>query len=109
MMCLHCLQVDRRHVGEHDTGDYPTGVKIPDEKVADLETRFLTRHGFHGTWNYTLSPGPRPATAPEQALARRATPAPAARHDHAALNHPDWPAPPQPTSPPPHPYTPTEM
>ena len=69
-----------------DTSDYPTGVKIPDDIMADLEARFLTRHGFHGTWNYTLSPAPRPA--PPQPPARRAAPAPAARYDHAALNHP---------------------
>jgi hypothetical protein len=66
-----------------DTSDYPTGVKIPDQKMAALETRFLTRHGFHGAWNYTLSPAPRPA-APQQPPARR----PAPRYDHAALNHP---------------------
>jgi hypothetical protein len=71
-----------------DTGDYPTGVKITDQQMADLEARFLTRHGFHGTWNYTLRPAPRPATAPGQPPAPRPAPAPAARYDHTALNHP---------------------
>lgn len=60
-----------------DTSTYPTGVKIPDEKMTDLENRYLTRHGFHGTWNYTISPAPRPAPAPEPARAAR--PPPAAR------------------------------
>ncbi len=70
-----------------DTSDYPAGVKIPDDTMADLEARFLTRHGFCGTWNYTLSPAPRPAP-PRQPPAPRPAPAPAARYDHAALNHP---------------------
>ena len=42
------------------------------EQAKDLEERFITRHGFHGTWNYTIKPVPRaPATA--------ARPRPAAR------------------------------
>ena len=32
--------------------------------MRDLETRALTRHGFHGEWNYTLPPAPRPAPEP---------------------------------------------
>ncbi|KAA5595406.1 ISAzo13-like element transposase-related protein, partial [Blastochloris sulfoviridis] len=31
----------------------PAGVKITD---ADLEAVNLTRHDFHGEWNYTISP-----------------------------------------------------
>ena len=29
--------------------------------MTDLETRALTRHAFHGDWNYTPLPAPRPA------------------------------------------------
>jgi hypothetical protein len=42
---------------ELDTTTYPTGVKIGDEQMKALETQgILTRHGFHGEWNYTLNP-----------------------------------------------------
>jgi hypothetical protein len=42
---------------ELDTTEYPTGVKIPDRDMTALTTsRTLTRHDFHGEWNYTLSP-----------------------------------------------------
>ena len=35
-----------------------------DEQAKDLEQRFITRHGFHGTWNYTISPVPRAPAPP---------------------------------------------
>lgn len=42
---------------ELDTNAYPTGVKIPDQTMRDLETsRVLQRHDFHGEWNYTIHP-----------------------------------------------------
>ena len=42
---------------ELDTNAYPTGVKILDEQMKALETRgILTRHTFHGEWNYTFNP-----------------------------------------------------
>ncbi len=42
---------------ELDTAVYPTGVKIPDSQMRALETSgILTRHDFHGEWNYTLHP-----------------------------------------------------
>jgi transposase len=44
-----------------DTGRYPTGATVSDEQMTDLETRALTRHAFHGDWNYTFAPAPRPA------------------------------------------------
>jgi len=52
-----------------DEGRYPTGAKISDEQVAELEERALTRHRFHGAWNYTArpplhGPAPRPPAAP---------------------------------------------
>ena len=44
---------------ELDQATYPTGVKIPDTQMKALETEhILTRHDFHGEWNYTLSPRP---------------------------------------------------
>jgi Rhodopirellula transposase DDE domain len=47
---------------ELDQATYPTGVKIPDTQMKALETEhILTRHDFHGEWNYTLSPRPRHA------------------------------------------------
>ena len=47
---------------ELDQATYPTGVKIPDTQMKALETEhILTRHDFHGEWNYTLSPKPRHA------------------------------------------------
>ena len=40
---------------ELDTGIYPTGVKIPDQEMASLESSgTLTRHDWHPEWNYTL-------------------------------------------------------
>lgn len=36
-----------------DDGTYPAGVKIPDSQ---LEALPLTKHAFHGDWNYTLTP-----------------------------------------------------
>jgi hypothetical protein len=40
---------------ELDQNLYPTGVKIPDKDMKDLENeRILSRHDFHGEWNYTL-------------------------------------------------------
>ncbi len=36
-----------------DDGDYPKGIKVTDQQMAALP---LTRHHFHGNWNYTLRP-----------------------------------------------------
>ena len=42
---------------ELDTGEYPTGIKIPDHQMKALETSgALARHDWHGEWNYTLTP-----------------------------------------------------
>jgi hypothetical protein len=60
----------------------PAGTQISDEQMKDLEDRLLTRHQFHGEWNYALLPVPRPA--PEQAPA----PAPARRCGQDTLNQP---------------------
>jgi hypothetical protein len=69
-----------------DTRDYPVGATITRAQVRELEdTGALTRHGFHGNWNYTL----RPATAgtPPPAPARD-TPGPAGGPILDALAHP---------------------
>ena len=42
---------------ELDTNTYPTGIKITDQQMADLP---ITRHDFHGEWNYTLKPTQTP-------------------------------------------------
>jgi transposase len=60
-----------------DEARYPTGTTISDEQMTDLETRALTRHRFHGDWNYTLLPVLRPA--PEPPAAAPAGPAAAAQ------------------------------
>jgi hypothetical protein len=65
-----------------DENAYPTGTQISDEQMTDLETRALTRHAFHGEWNYTFPPVPRPA--PPEPPAPPA-PAPAAAAARAAL------------------------
>lgn len=39
---------------ELDTGTYPTGIQITKKQVAALP---ITRHEFHGEWNYTVRPG----------------------------------------------------
>jgi hypothetical protein len=42
---------------ELDPGAYPKGTKIPDREIKALETTgVLTRHAWHGEWNYTLRP-----------------------------------------------------
>jgi len=36
-----------------DTGSYPTKIKVSDEEFAQIK---LSKHKFHGEWNYTISP-----------------------------------------------------
>ena len=38
---------------ELDERKYPKGVKVPDAQLAAVN---LSRHAFHGDWNYTISP-----------------------------------------------------
>jgi hypothetical protein len=63
-----------RVTAELDDGRYPTGTKISDEQMTELEERALTRHRFRGAWNYTAQP---PLHGP-------ARPGPAATPSHAA-------------------------
>ena len=60
-----------------DQNEYPTGTQISAGQIKDIEDRWLTRHAFHGEWNYALLPVPRPAPAPGPA------PGPAAPDLHA--------------------------
>jgi hypothetical protein len=48
---------------ELDTNTYPRGIKIGDQDMKALETiGILTRHEFHGDWNYSINPTTRPTT-----------------------------------------------
>jgi hypothetical protein len=38
---------------ELDTSHYPKGVKVSNKEMAQIN---ITRHDFHGEWNYTMSP-----------------------------------------------------
>jgi hypothetical protein len=57
-----------------DDGRYPTGTQVSDEEIKQVEDRALTRHAFHGAWNYTARPPlqgpapPPPAPAPPSRL-----------------------------------------
>jgi hypothetical protein len=65
-----------------DQNPCPTGVKISDARMKDIEKRCLTRGGWHGEWNYTLLAHPaRPEPEPPPA----SPPRPASQQ---ALNHP---------------------
>lgn len=37
-----------------DTGDYPTGMKISDKQMRELEKHHITRDDWHGEWNYAV-------------------------------------------------------
>ena len=46
---------------ELDTGEYPTGVKIPDKEMVSLESSgTLRRHEWHPEWNYTFKKSDTP-------------------------------------------------
>jgi hypothetical protein len=66
-----------------DENAYPTGLEVSDQQMRETE-RQLTRHEFHGEWNYSLLPVPRPALpAPPEAR-----PAPARPCSQDDLNRP---------------------
>jgi hypothetical protein len=67
-----------------DENPCPAGTRVSDEQARDLEQRALTRHRFHGDWNYAFPPVPRPAPPPPPPP----PPAPAGLCDPAVLNHP---------------------
>jgi DDE family transposase len=63
---------------ELDTSRYPTAQAVSDAQMAALP---ISRHHWHGDWNYTLHPAsPPPAPAP--------APARPARHHSATWTHP---------------------
>ena len=64
-----------------DPGSYPAGVKISDKQMAALA---ITRHDWHGDWNYTLRPA-APLPAGHGADARTAPPS---RPDRSWLHSP---------------------
>jgi hypothetical protein len=70
-----------------DAGRYPAGAEVTDAQVRQLEDRVITRHGFHGDWNYTLLAVPRPAPDPGPAPVP-APPPPRPAADLAALDQP---------------------
>src|SRR5215472_11741648 len=88
-----------------DDNDYPTAAKVSDAEMDDLEDRALTRHDFHGEWNYTLhhappppAAGPPPPPPPPPARPRRPRPDPrrpgpprADRHDPRRFRRPGRP------------------
>ena len=43
---------------ELDHAKYPKGIKISDRQIRELESRAITRHDWHGEWNYTLTAAP---------------------------------------------------
>jgi Rhodopirellula transposase DDE domain len=47
-----------------DQNAYPAGLKVTDQQMKHIEEQHLTRHEFHGEWNYTLHRAPAPAPAP---------------------------------------------
>jgi hypothetical protein len=68
---------------ELDTGSYPTGVTVSNAALAAVP---ITRHSFHGDWNYTLHPEP---TAPESGgHTNESDPLPPTPPDTATLSHP---------------------
>ena len=69
-----------------DRNPCPTGTRISDERIKDIEDRHLTRHEFHGEWNYTVLPVPRPAPEPEPEPEPQ--PARPGRCSSDLLNHP---------------------
>ena len=69
-----------------DGNPCPTGTRISDQQAKDIEDRHLTRHGFHGEWNYTVLPVPRPAPDPDPEP--EPPPARPGRCSSDLLNHP---------------------
>jgi Rhodopirellula transposase DDE domain len=68
---------------ELDTGSYATGTKISDKQMTAMP---ITRHHWHGDWNYTLHPqAATPASAPATAPQPKAS---QPRPDLAWLSHP---------------------
>jgi hypothetical protein len=70
-----------------DPGSYPEGVKVSDEQMAALP---LTKHDWHGDWNYTLRPEPPAPPPAPQAPAREPERPDWAHPALTGLGAPDW-------------------
>jgi hypothetical protein len=57
---------------ELDPGSYPAGVKVSD---AEMDALPITRHDWHGDWNYTLRPEPSASPPPGPGASAWAHPA----------------------------------
>jgi hypothetical protein len=55
-----------------DDGTYPTGVQVTSAQMAALP---VSRHPFHGDWNYTLHPAAGPAAMPPASNDQERSPA----------------------------------
>jgi hypothetical protein len=53
-----------------DTNEYPTGVKISD---AEMKSVPISRHEFHGEWNYTIHSRPDLESVPGKATRHKRT------------------------------------
>jgi len=69
-----------------DTEIYPIGVKISDQQLAGIP---ITRHVWHGDWNYTLHPTPIDPHPVEPTTGSEPIPAPAQRPDLSWLHAPE--------------------
>jgi hypothetical protein len=80
----------RVHAGL-DTSAYPAGIRISDAQMAALP---LTRHDWHGDWNYTLRPAPSRPASPGPAAQAARPPGPDRAWLHApaltGLTAPQW-------------------
>jgi hypothetical protein len=48
---------------ELDPTQYPKGIKISDKQIRELEAQAITRHHWHGEWNYTVTAPTDPSNA----------------------------------------------
>jgi Rhodopirellula transposase DDE domain len=53
---------------ELDTGHYATGTTVTDARMAQLP---ITRHDWHGDWNYTFRPEHFPSSASNRTRSTR--------------------------------------
>jgi len=53
-----------------DTGEYPVGVKISD---AEMKTIPISRHDFHGEWNYFIHSAPIPESVQDKTISPEGT------------------------------------
>src|SRR2546423_322910 len=89
-----------------DENSCPAGTAVSDEQMTDLEARALTRHAFHGDWNYTFPPVPRPAPPGPPRPPPPTTPPPPAPPAPPPPPSRRPPRPPPPAAPPPPPPRP---